>query len=312
MQLPEPQYFPALTVKAVRMYLGGLVRGIVRNIISKLRSDKALEQRVRYLESLLRTNLPEHLVFDPETLQKVEALLKKDFDLRNLDLSIHRNDIMYHYHLLAVEGDQVAALYSHFAVGARFLEGLKEYLNRENQGQPGRILDFGSGYGRVSRLIPQYWAEAQVSVSEVKAEAMSFQERFGFRRIVHTQDSGSIEDGEYDLIMALSVFSHLPEKAFKSWLKALISQLSIGGSLVFSFNPLKESNSGNGFRFVRNSEDLHFPHIMDANQNTEDYGHAYLSRKFIIESVSKEGFTVRFLEHLLTAGQETVRVTREE
>lgn len=292
------------------MYLAGQVKGLIRKIIGKLRSDKAQVQRLRYLESLIRTNLPEELVFEKETLEKVEHMLKKEFDLVGVDLCIHRNDIMFHYHLLAVDGDQAAALYSHFAVGARFLRGLKEHLTRDMPELPRRILDFGSGYGRVSRLIPHYWPDAQVSVSEVKAEAMSFQKRFGFRTIVHGQDAGSISKGEYDLIMALSVFSHLPEHAFMAWLKVLTSQLTIGGSLIFSFNSLKDKGTGDGFRYLKNSEDLHFPHITDANLNTGDYGHAFISRAVINENVPEEQYRVHFLDHLLTAGQETVRITR--
>ena len=40
--------------------------------------------------------------------------------------------------------------------------------------------------------------------------------------------------GEYDLVFALSFFSHMPKATWARWLGALFKALSSGGSLIFT------------------------------------------------------------------------------
>lgn len=283
---------------------------ILKKIAGSKSGLREYEKRESYYQALLRSNLPELLSFDETHWEKAKAPILKDFSFPDFPTEIHRNDIMFHYHLLQVEGDIMAALYSHFAVGARFVKALEELLG-EVGSTPSDILDYGSGYGRVSRFLPLVWPQASITVSEVKAEALEFQKRFGFKSLPHTQAPASFEAGEYDLILALSVFSHLPLTGFKAWLGKLTQHLSPGGRLIFSFNPLNEKHNSTGFRYVPNSEDLHFPHIGDANFNTGDYGHAWLSRSLISAVVDPSSYELTFLNNRLTAGQECVLVRRK-
>ncbi len=283
---------------------------IIKNIVGSKSRWKEYQKRERYYQALLSSNLPQLLSFDESHLKKVKAMVFRDFAVQDFPAEIHRNDIMFHYHLLQVEGEIIAALYSHFAVGARFVRAL-EQLFHEAGFTPLSILDFGSGYGRVSRFLPMIWPQADISVSEVKTEALEFQKRFGFRLIPHTQNPESFVATEYDLILALSVFSHLPLDSYKAWLARLTQHLSPGGRLIFSFNPLKGKHNSSGFRYERNSEDLQFPHIVDANLNTMDYGHAWLSRSLISASVDLSLHELTFLNNRLTAGQETVMIKRK-
>ena len=276
----------------------------LRNIIGRNAKLKLLEKQQRYYTALLHHNLPETLNFDDADLNKVKEMIRKEYSLDVIHDEIHRNDIMFHYHLLQVDGKMIPALYSHFAVGLRFVIALKECLAEIGK-MPQSILDFGSGYGRVSRFLPQVWPEADITVSEVKTEAMQFQKQFGFSTINHGQGVESFEADYYDLILALSVFSHLPQASFSSWLSTLLNHLKPGGILIFSFNKLQKSvGASEGFKYLPNSEDLHFPHIRDAHLDTGDYGHAFLTEERIRKEVDESRFELQFLGNRLTPQQD--------
>ena len=282
----------------------------IRNIINRFRPSSEPGHREAYYQALLRNNLPEVLKFSEPELEKVTKLMSKDFSIQEFATEVHRNDVMFHYHLLQCKGDLVPALYSYFAVGARFAAALAEYLDEQHH-SPARIMDFGSGYGRVSRFLPFHWPAAKISVSEVKEEAMDFQERFEFTTIRHTPDPQSFTGPQYDLIMALSVFSHLPQDSFTNWLKVLLRHLAPAGRCIFSFNPLQAKHYGAAFKFVANSEDLHFPYLENANLNLNDYGHAYLSRELIADQIDPSHFSLNFLGNRLSPGQETAEILRK-
>ena len=281
---------------------------MLKKLKDKLAGRSAFARKEAYFVSLLRRNLSDTLLFEDAELSKVRELIKKEFSLEDYPLEIHKNDIMFHYHLLQVGGDMVPALYSHFAVGARFLTNLAKYVD-ERGPEVNSILDFGSGYARVSRFIPVVWPHAELAVSEVKAEAMDFQkDLLGVTAIKHTQDATSFKATQFDMIIALSVFSHLPENSFRAWVSTLLRHLTNSGVLIFSFNNL-DHNTGPRFKFVANSEDIHFPHIDSANLNTNEYGHAYMNRQLIEDAIG-EGFTLEVVENELTLSQLSAIVRR--
>lgn len=289
----------------------GIMISRISKIIKGLKRQGDLEQREQYFIALLEQNLPQQLHYSESIKQMVRALIKAQFGLSGFSETVHKSDIMFHYHLLQVKGEMIPALFSHFAVGARFANSLKD-LMAELQDEPDSILDFGSGYGRVSRFLPLIWPLAEVSVSEVKEEAMDFQhEEFGFKSIKHGQNPQSFKAGQYDLIIALSVFSHLPQEAFEAWFERLLDHLSKRGKLIFSFNSLDKPKKNQSFKFVPNSEDLHFPHITNANLNPVEYGHAYISRELISSLAHRHQVQAQFLGTRLSPQQECVMITRK-
>lgn len=105
-------------------------------------------------------------------------------------------------------------------------------------GRPRRILDFGCGYGRLSRYLRLLGAEdAQVEGCDVDAPAIAW-------ATAHLRNSGRFfvspdrpplprpDGGGYDLIIALSVFTHLPEDMQDAWLAELMGWVRPGGRLM--------------------------------------------------------------------------------
>lgn len=98
-----------------------------------------------------------------------------------------------------------------------------------------RVLDFGCGWGRVARFflrdVPPQGLHG-VDISEVGIAAA--QKAFGperFRRI-ETWPPIDEPDASFDLVYAISVFSHLSEALHLAWLAEIERLLKPGGILV--------------------------------------------------------------------------------
>ena len=148
------------------------------------------------------------------------------------------------------------------------------------------VLDFGSGYGRVSRFLPYYFKDAQIQVSEVKPIAMEFQkEAFEFGTITHTEIASSFKSDPQDLIIGISVFTHIPVKAFIEWLDILFQNLKENGQLIFTFNDINKCPFGNNgkYHYQEQSEDSSNSGIPDKLDDVSQYGSTFYSQDYIIE-----------------------------
>ncbi|MEX1024388.1 MAG: class I SAM-dependent methyltransferase [Planctomycetota bacterium] len=103
-------------------------------------------------------------------------------------------------------------------------------------GKSRRVLEFASGFGRVTRHLVRVVDPKHVWTSEILEGADKFSAaNFG----VHGVGSAAAPEelpleGEFDLIFVVSLFSHLPQTTFARFLGALYERLSDDGVLLFS------------------------------------------------------------------------------
>lgn len=99
-----------------------------------------------------------------------------------------------------------------------------------------RVLDFGSGYGRVLRVLQAAYPEAELTACDLIPDAIDFCARqFGAVPLRGNKDLDLIEDdGAYDLIWLGSVFTHLPVSGWISLLDFLGKRLAPDGIIVFT------------------------------------------------------------------------------
>ena len=219
-----------------------------------------------------------------------------------LDLTIHPDDAMYAFSERMQHGVSEQARIEYFRSGHhawRVVDAaLRQVLGpRWPKRRPLRLLDFGAGYGRVTRfLLPSLGTERMTS-TEADADAVTFlREHFGFdaHETPVIPPGGAAEDAVedavedsselrkqlgqpdgFDTILALSVLTHLPERSFEVWLKAWLDALTVdGGVLLFStlgsatLLPGREMPTS-GFHFERMSESR----VLDL----DDYGTAWVT-----------------------------------
>jgi len=114
-----------------------------------------------------------------------------------------------------------------------------------------RILDFGGGWGRISRFFFRETRPDYIYIADTMAHAIDCLRATGNPcHVIHNQPRPPIPGlpENLDLVVAYSVFSHLSEEYFKAWVEYLLKVLRPGGYLVFTTR---------GEYFIKHLEHLH-------------------------------------------------------
>ena len=206
--------------------------------------------------------------------------------------AIDARDEMLDFLAAAQAGDRERGLCQYFRSGASIADSLGQVL-RWRFGEPGRpvrVLDFASGYGRVTRFLVREIPPERVWVADVYADGVRFQEeRFGVHGLVSTVRPEDFSCGErFDAILVTSLFTHLPEERFVAWLRVLLGLLEPGGLLAFSAHspavlPFGAEMPAGGFRFQAISE--------SGSLDTSDYGSTWVTEDFVRGALEKAAGT---------------------
>jgi len=133
-----------------------------------------------------------------------------------------------------------------------------------------RILDFGCGCGRAVRALKDLQPKSRFFGLDIDAEAIAWLNghyaKFGeFFVAPHLPPTG-FEDGMFDFIFGVSVFTHLPEDMQFKWLEELKRITKPGGYLILTKH---------GEKFYRNL-DADINAVMDKKGfYYSDFGHNY-------------------------------------
>jgi SAM-dependent methyltransferase len=199
-----------------------------------------------------------------------------------LELAIDARDEMLEFLAGFYDGDREQALFHYFRSGASIAASLEQIL-RWRFGEPagiGKLLDFASGYGRVSRFLVREIPPQRVWAADVYAGGVRFQEeRLGVHGIASTVQPERFSCAErFDAILVTSLFTHLPEERFRQWLRVLLGCLAPGGMLLFSTHspellPPGVEMPAEGFCFRETSE--------SRTLDTSDYGSTWVTEEFV-------------------------------
>lgn len=233
------------------------------------------------------------LAFRPdETSPYVRAFLAdRGLERSGLDLAIDERDEMLGFLVGGMEGDRDKALFAYFRSGHSIAGGLLQVLRWRfppwfGGNTAGRVLDFASGYGRITRFLVREIPPERLWVADVYEGGVRFQEeRFGVHGVVSTVRPEELDLREtFDAILVTSLFTHLPEERFLAWLRVLLGRLEPGGVLAFSTHdpsllvpcpPMPES----GLLFQEISE--------SGSLDTGDYGSTWVTEAFVRGAIAR-------------------------
>lgn len=237
-----------------------------------------LEKRIKLNQALIQQLMPERM---PLNIENRNVPFFNAHRESGFNLAIHKNDLMFLSILLAHNGNIDSTLQEYFQVGFDTAQHLKNHT----KGPVANLLDFGAGYGRVSRFLSSAFEGAQIFTSEIKPEAVRFNETvLGLNGISHGPEPESFKStAAFDFIFAGSVFTHLPKDSAKAWLAALSTSLSETGTLVFSIHNAASFGvqTAQGFAFRTLSEDEFFSAVDDSISDNQQYGTAYFTLDLI-------------------------------
>ena len=134
----------------------------------------------------------------------------------------------------AMEHGVEGGVSAYFSSGRNDAQQIARLIKSLGLTEPSRVLEFASGYGRVSRHMTAF----NLTCSDIHDTAISFlREKIGVPALQSKLDPNLLETSEkFDFIFVLSLFSHLPDHLFRGWLKRLIEMLSPRGFLMFTAN----------------------------------------------------------------------------
>jgi SAM-dependent methyltransferase len=184
-----------------------------------------------------------------------------------------------------------AAVRYYFSDGAesgRKLEDIiRLHLPSVASGGSVSILEFASGYGMVTRHLANMPIQAKLVACDIHAEAVQFiRDRLQQLCVIsqHLPEEVAFDES-FDVVFALSFFSHMPEVTFTRWLAALLSAVRPGGILVFTTHGLASrvhfgdiTLPDNGFWFRPSSE--------QADLDTTEYGSSLTTPAFVVAQLA--------------------------
>jgi SAM-dependent methyltransferase len=246
----------------------------------------------------LQSPLPVHAPPAPPPAPAVPPLVAGlladlGIDAGAVETALDPADEMLEFLRQSERGDRDRALYTYFRSGASIAAGMLQVLRWRfgDLARVARVLDFASGYGRVTRFLLRALPPERVWVSDIYAGGVQFQERrLGVHGIVSTvlpEDfhvAAAAVPGGFDAILVTSLFTHLAEERFVGWLRALCALLAPGGVLVFSVHD--RSLLAPGVELPASG--LHFEAVSESGSLAgEDYGSAWVSERFVRDALTR-------------------------
>jgi SAM-dependent methyltransferase len=147
------------------------------------------------------------------------------------------------------------------------------------------FLEFASGFGRFSRHLAKALPAHSLHVSDVVAGSVDFlKQRLavdGFYSVSRPEQLATPQ--KYEVIFVLSLFSHLPENTWSSWLARLYDALEDGGVLIITTHGekcarlFKVDFPENGFVFISSSESKAL--------SGDEYGSTFTSSDYVQRAI---------------------------
>ncbi|MEO6093402.1 MAG: class I SAM-dependent methyltransferase [Novosphingobium sp.] len=187
----------------------------------------------------------------------------------------------------------IEAVEAYFAGGrddAARLVGVLQQLNL--RGGNKKILEFASGYGRVTRHLKRLLCENIFSASDIHpAACATIRTGMGVPAYVSSTVPEDLDiPGQQDFVFALSLFSHLPLETQGRWLKRLYGLLAQGGHLMFTTHGDHAMRKQREFFTANFDPKVGFGYRSESDQldlSSDDYGTAVVTMPFIYNLVNE-------------------------
>jgi SAM-dependent methyltransferase len=232
---------------------------------------------------------------------------------------IHANDFMFDHaspdevaSYAERAGNVIANIEASLGAGGRSFEDVERWL------------DFGCGYGRVTRFLVERVPPDRVWASDVIHEGVEFcRSEFGVHPLYSQPDLEALELEPFDFVYAISVLSHLNERNSRALLRLFGDSLRRGGIAMFTTHGRRslENPALYGAEFGEQRGEIAravaargMTFVPYAFTGGDDYGMAWHAREWVEQTVAElHGDAVRlvrFVPHGLDDHQDVFAFQR--
>lgn len=207
---------------------------------------------------------------------------------------IHAEDFIYQHLLnvarpLSEEENRAHVLEYYFSDGGRSALRLDELVHRFHPEAAARrlsLLEFASGYGCVSRHLRNMSDRYELVACDIHRRAVGFLEhRLRVPALLSRSDPAEFKLGRrFDVVFALSFFSHIPDRNWGRWIAALFDCVADNGLLIFTTHGRTAHDDLNrpeleptGYWFVPLSEQKDLP--------TDEYGATIVTPAYAVDRI---------------------------
>jgi len=150
----------------------------------------------------------------------------------NLDINLQDEMYSYFFHIHKDKtwtNKKLRAALSYYQGAVSIFDSIEKFLVGKNiklEDQK-KILDFASGYGRLSRILTSKLTEAEIFTAEIDHNATLFlSETMGLKGYRTEESPINFNPNQsFDLIICISLFSHLSLPYWNGWFDKLLSIL---------------------------------------------------------------------------------------
>lgn len=150
------------------------------------------------------------------------------------------------------------------------------------------LLEFASGYGCVSRHLPAALPGWSITSSDIHPQAVAFlQDQLGIQAALSRDVPEELELPEFDVVFALSFFSHMPRRTWGRWLRRLFDFVRPGGILAITTHGSvswelcgRPELDEDGFSFIPTSEQYDI--------DTASYGSTVTTPDFVVGEIWRQ------------------------
>jgi len=155
---------------------------------------------------------------------------------------------------------------------------LQQYLS-ENQAP--HVLEFASGYGCVSRHLKNN-KNIDLTTCDIHPAAIEFiKHKLGIKSIQSSDKPELLVAAQnYDVVFALSFFSHMPFTTWERWLRRLVLLTNPGGLIIFTTQGIA-SGLHFGWPEISSSGFWYLPSSEQKDLSSEEYGQTIVTPKFV-------------------------------
>jgi cyclopropane fatty-acyl-phospholipid synthase-like methyltransferase len=207
----------------------------------------------------------------------------------NVEAASHQEDFIFGFVMMMFGPKRLKeAVDYYFDDGSRSAQQFAELVKAFGIAHPVRVLEFASGYGCVTRHLKKN-ADFSLIACDIHPQACEFiQEKLGVPCVIskHVPEELTF-DRKFDVVFALSFFSHMPRSTWGRWIRALFTALDSPGYLVFTTHGLasNERHGGpelpsDGFYFEAKSE--------QDDLSTTEYGSTIVTPDFVRAEVLQQ------------------------